>query len=75
MPDTLSYGGKTTSNRSCNYTEKVLYSLLKSSEVGFDYSYLFIKCLRFPQGALLKPHIPLLVIALLESLSGLEDQV
>ena len=73
MPDTLSYGGKTTSNRSC--TEKVLYSLLESSEAGFDYSYLFIKCLRFLQGALLKPHIPLLVIALLESLSGLEDQV
>ena len=29
----------------------------------------------FSQGALLKPHIPLLVIALLESLSGLENQV
>lgn len=45
---------------------------------GFQIKYDIVslkRCVYFPQGALLKPHIPLLVIALLESLSGLENQV
>lgn len=75
MLDMLNYGGKMILNRFCSFIERVLYFFLKSSEVGFNYSFLFIKCFYFLQGVLLKFYILLLVIVFLELFSGLEDQV